>query len=69
MTATTKAGKGMSTQLTRGRPSTAGARRGGVVEARRGPNGPEPTHFREAFRQAGPSVETNATSTPEAAHA
>lgn len=36
MTATTKAGKGMSTQLTRGHPSTAGARRGGVVEARRG---------------------------------
>lgn len=26
-----------------------------MVEARRGPNGPEPTHFREAFRQTGPS--------------
>lgn len=26
-----------------------------LVEARRGPNGPEPTHFREAFRQKGPS--------------
>ncbi len=26
-----------------------------LVEARRGPNGPEPTHFREAFRQTGPS--------------
>ena len=26
-----------------------------LVEARRGPNGPEPTHFREAFRQRGPS--------------
>lgn len=26
-----------------------------MVEARRGPNGPEPTHFREAFRQKGPS--------------
>jgi hypothetical protein len=26
-----------------------------IVEARRGPNGPEPTHFREAFRQKGPS--------------
>ena len=32
---TVKADKGMSTQLTRGRPATAGARRGGVVEARR----------------------------------
>ena len=26
-----------------------------LVEARRGPNGPEPAHFREAFRQRGPS--------------
>ncbi|MEH6787403.1 MAG: DUF2849 domain-containing protein [Paracoccus sp. (in: a-proteobacteria)] len=26
-----------------------------LVEARRGPNGPEPVHFREAFRQTGPS--------------
>ena len=26
-----------------------------LVEAKRGPNGPEPTHFREAFRQRGPS--------------
>lgn len=26
-----------------------------MVEARRGPNGPEPAHFREAFRQTGPS--------------
>ncbi|WP_410218652.1 DUF2849 domain-containing protein [Paracoccus sp. (in: a-proteobacteria)] len=26
-----------------------------LVEARRGPDGPEPTHFREAFRQRGPS--------------
>ena len=26
-----------------------------LVEARRGPNGPEPAHFREAFRQSGPS--------------
>lgn len=26
-----------------------------LVEARRGPNGPEPTHFREAFRQHGPT--------------
>jgi hypothetical protein len=26
-----------------------------LVEARRGPNGPEPVHFREAFRQRGPS--------------
>ncbi|WP_405402950.1 DUF2849 domain-containing protein [Paracoccus sp. Ld10] len=26
-----------------------------LVEAKRGPNGPEPVHFREAFRQRGPS--------------
>lgn len=26
-----------------------------LVEARRGPNGPEPTHFREDFRRRGPS--------------
>ncbi len=26
-----------------------------LAEARRGPNGPEPTHFREAFRATGPS--------------
>lgn len=26
-----------------------------IVEARRGPDGPEPVHFREAFRQRGPS--------------
>lgn len=26
-----------------------------LVEARRGPQGPEPTHFREAFRQHGPT--------------
>lgn len=26
-----------------------------LVEARRGPSGPEPVHFREAFRQTGPS--------------
>ncbi|MCQ0970729.1 DUF2849 domain-containing protein [Paracoccus sp. TK19116] len=26
-----------------------------LVEARRGPNGPQPAHFREAFRQTGPS--------------
>ena len=26
-----------------------------LAEARRGPNGPEPIHFREAFRQRGPS--------------
>ncbi|QXI62861.1 hypothetical protein CP157_00548 [Paracoccus marcusii] len=26
-----------------------------LVEARRGPDGPEPVHFREAFRQRGPS--------------
>ena len=26
-----------------------------LVEARRGPNGPEPVHFREAFRQHGPT--------------
>lgn len=26
-----------------------------LVEAKRGPNGPEPTHFREAFRQSGPT--------------
>ncbi|MDM7459053.1 MAG: DUF2849 domain-containing protein [Paracoccus sp. (in: a-proteobacteria)] len=26
-----------------------------LVEARRGPHGPEPVHFREAFRQRGPS--------------
>ena len=26
-----------------------------IVEAKRGPNGPEPAHFREAFRQKGPS--------------
>ncbi|RJE80601.1 DUF2849 domain-containing protein [Paracoccus sp. JM45] len=26
-----------------------------LVEAKRGPNGPEPVHFREAFRQLGPS--------------
>ena len=41
-----------------------------LVESGRGANGlPIPVHFREAFRQAGPSVETNATSTLEAAHA
>ncbi|WP_299360955.1 DUF2849 domain-containing protein [uncultured Paracoccus sp.] len=28
-----------------------------LVEARRGPAGAEPVHFREAFRQRGPSVE------------
>ncbi|MDB6178641.1 DUF2849 domain-containing protein [Paracoccus sp. Z330] len=26
-----------------------------LAEVRRGPDGPEPTHFREAFRQTGPS--------------
>lgn len=26
-----------------------------LVEAKRGPDGPQPTHFREAFRQTGPS--------------
>lgn len=26
-----------------------------LAEARRGPNGPEPVHFREAFRARGPS--------------
>ena len=26
-----------------------------LVEAKRGPKGPEPTHFREAFRQHGPT--------------
>ncbi|WCR10065.1 DUF2849 domain-containing protein [Paracoccus stylophorae] len=26
-----------------------------LVEARRGPNGPEPAHFRETFRQNGPT--------------
>ncbi|SNT76365.1 DUF2849 domain-containing protein [Paracoccus seriniphilus] len=26
-----------------------------LVEVKRGPDGPEPTHFREAFRQTGPS--------------
>jgi len=26
-----------------------------LAEARRGPDGPEPTHFREAFRTRGPS--------------
>ncbi len=26
-----------------------------LVEAKRGPDGPEPVHFREAFRQRGPS--------------
>ena len=26
-----------------------------LVETRRGPNGPEPAHFRETFRQTGPS--------------
>ncbi len=26
-----------------------------LAEARPGPNGPEPTHFREAFRATGPS--------------
>ncbi|MDO5706809.1 MAG: DUF2849 domain-containing protein [Paracoccus sp. (in: a-proteobacteria)] len=26
-----------------------------LIEARRGPDGPEPTHFREAFRQHGPT--------------
>ena len=26
-----------------------------LIEAKRGPGGPEPTHFREAFRQRGPS--------------
>ena len=26
-----------------------------LAEARQGPNGPEPTHFREAFRTRGPS--------------
>lgn len=30
---------------------------------------PVPVHFREAFRQAGPSVETRSTPIPEAAHA
>lgn len=41
-----------------------------LVESGRDAQGlPVPVHFREAFRQAGPSVETNAHSTPEAAHA
>ncbi len=26
-----------------------------LVDAKRGPNGPEPTHFRETFRTRGPS--------------
>jgi hypothetical protein len=26
-----------------------------LADARPGPNGPEPTHFREAFRTRGPS--------------
>lgn len=26
-----------------------------LADAKRGPNGPEPTHFREAFRTRGPS--------------
>ncbi|WP_312530090.1 DUF2849 domain-containing protein [Paracoccus sp. (in: a-proteobacteria)] len=26
-----------------------------LAEAKRGPNGPEPTHFREEFRRRGPS--------------
>ena len=30
-----------------------------LVEARRGPNGPEPVHFREAFRTRGPSNYTH----------
>lgn len=38
----------------------AGARSGEIVgaylaDARRGPDGPEPVHFREAFRTRGPS--------------
>ena len=41
-----------------------------LVESGRDADGlPIPVHFRETFRQAGPSVETNATSIPEAAHA
>ena len=42
-----------------------------LVESGRDQGGlPIPVHFREAFRQAGPSVETNATPIiPEAAHA
>ena len=41
-----------------------------LVESGRDENGlPIPVHFREAFRQQGPSVETNAISIPEAAHA
>ena len=41
-----------------------------LVESGRDAEGlPIPVHFREAFRQAGPSVETNATFIPEAAHA
>ena len=41
-----------------------------LVESGRDAEGlPIPVHFREAFRQAGPSVETKATPIPEAAHA
>lgn len=41
-----------------------------LVESGRDAHGaPIPVHFREAFRQAGPSVETKATPILEAAHA
>ena len=41
-----------------------------LVESGRDESGlPVPVHFREAFRQKGPSVETQATPIPEAAHA
>lgn len=46
-----------------------------LVEARRGGNGPEPAHFREAFRQSGPSNYSHdvqarkpGTQQPETAH-
>ena len=47
-----------------------------LIEARRGPNGPEPTHFREAFRQHGPTnygpdyrpADPRRSSQPEPAH-
>lgn len=39
-----------------------------LVEARRGPNGPEPVHFREAFRQRGPSNYFHGFQAKDSAH-
>ncbi|MFN3275116.1 MAG: DUF2849 domain-containing protein [Paracoccus sp. (in: a-proteobacteria)] len=39
-----------------------------LVEAKRGENGPEPVHFREAFRQRGPSNYFHGIQAKETAH-